>query len=132
MSEKLSVVIITLNEEKNIGRCLDAAWQVADEIVIVDSFSTDRTKEICTERGVAFYEHVFEGYGSQKNYAIQKAKHDLVLSLDSDEVLSTRLISSIRKIKTNPTHDSYYLSRLSFYIDRFIRHGHWFPEKKLT
>ncbi len=128
---KLSVVIITLNEEKNIKRCLDAAWQVADEIVVVDSFSTDRTKSICKDLGVAFIEHRFEGHIEQKNFAITKANYNYVLSLDADEVLSNELISSIRKVKQNPVFPAYTINRMSFYVDRFIKHGHWFPDKKI-
>lgn len=128
---KLSVAIITLNEEQSIGKCLDAAWQVADEIVVVDSFSTDRTREICEEKGAVFIEHPFEGHIEQKNYAISKATHEYVLSIDADEILSNQLISSINKVKQNPVHKAYSINRLSHYVDRFIRHGHWFPDKKV-
>ena len=131
MAHKLSVVIITLNEEKNIGRCLDAAWQVADEIVVIDSFSTDKTKEICLAKGVRFYENKFAGYIQQKNYSVTKVSHDLVLSVDADEVLSNQLISSIRKIKQDAKYNAYTINRLSHYVDKFIRHGHWFPDKKV-
>ena len=99
MSLKPSVVIITLNEENNIGQCLDAAIQVADEIVVVDSYSTDSTKEICLAKGAKFFEHKFEGHIQQKNYAVTKATHDHILSLDADEVISEKLASSIIEIK---------------------------------
>ncbi len=128
---KLSVVIITLNEEKNIAKCLDAAWQVADEIIVIDSFSTDRTQQICEERGAGFIENKFKGHIEQKNFAIEQAHFEYVLSVDADEVLSNELISSIRKVKLNPIFDAYTLNRMSFYVDRFIRHGHWFPDKKI-
>ncbi len=128
---KLSVVIITLNEEKNIGKCLDAAWQVADEIVVVDSFSTDRTRFICKEKGVKFVEHRFDGHIQQKNFAISQASFNYVLSLDADEVLSNQLISSILKVKQSFYYDAYTINRMSFYVDRFIKHGHWFPDKKV-
>lgn len=128
---KLSVVIITLNEEKNIGKCLDAAWQVADEIVVIDSFSTDRTREICEEKRAVFIEHRFDGHIEQKNFAISQASYDYVLSIDADEILSNQLISSIRKVKQHPTYDAYSINRMSHYVDRFIRHGHWFPDKKV-
>ena len=87
MSENLSVVIITLNEENNIGVCLDAAKQVADEIVVIDSYSTDKTKEICLAKGAKFIEHSFEGHIQQKNYAITQATYDHVLSIDADEII---------------------------------------------
>ncbi len=128
---KLSVVIITLNEEKNIGKCLDAARQVADEIVVLDSFSTDRTKHICEEKGAVFIENKFEGYGIQKNFGVSQASYDYILSLDADEVLSNHLISSIRKIKQHPSHAAYAINRMSFYVDSFIKHGHWFPDRKI-
>jgi L-malate glycosyltransferase len=131
MAEKLSVVIITLNEEKNIDRCLDAAWQVADEIVVVDSYSTDKTKKICLERGVKFIEHTFEGYGLQKNFAITQANCNYILSLDADEVLSDTLVQSINQVKQKPTFKAYQINRMSFYVDKFIKHGHWFPDKKI-
>ena len=131
MSQKLSVVIITLNEELNIGRCLQAAWQVADEILVVDSYSTDNTKQICLDTGANFIEHEFEGYIQQKNFAISKSGYDLVLSIDADEVLSNELITSILKVKQNPIYSSYSINRMSHYVDRFIRHGHWYPDIKI-
>ncbi|MEN8247337.1 MAG: glycosyltransferase [Bacteroidota bacterium] len=129
MPKKLSVTIITFNEAENIGACLEAAWQVADEIVVVDSYSTDNTKQICIDNGVKFFEHEFEGYKQQKNYATDKATYDLILALDADEVLSNELISSIQKVKQNPEHNAYTINRMSFYVNKFIKHGHWFPDK---
>lgn len=131
MSQKLSVVIITLNEEQNISRCLHAAWQVADEVVVVDSYSTDNTKQICLDTGVNFIEHEFEGYIQQKNFAISQSSYDLILSIDADEVLSNELISSILKVKQNPIYSSYSINRMSHYVDRFIKHGHWYPDIKI-
>ena len=81
MSEKLSAIIITLNEEKIIARCLEAVSQVADEIIVVDSFSSDRTEEICLEYGTKFYKHKFEGFIEQKEYARGLANYDLILSI---------------------------------------------------
>jgi len=131
MATKLSVVIITLNEELNIARCLDAALEVADEIVVVDSYSTDATKEICLKYNVAYFEHIFEGYIQQKNYAASMSKYDFVLSLDADEVLSEQLINSIQVIKKDPLFGAYSINRMSHYVDRFIKNGHWFPDKKI-
>src|SRR4051812_36871776 len=98
---QLSVVIITYNEEKNIGRCIDSVRDVADEIIVVDSFSTDKTKEICKGKNVRFIENVFEGHIQQKNFAADQATNDYILSLDADEALSEPLKSSILKIKGN-------------------------------
>ena len=103
----ISVVIITFNEEKNIGRCLRSVQDIADEIVVVDSFSTDRTEAICREFGARFVQHPFEGHIQQKNYAITQAAYPHVLSLDADEALSDELRESIRQVKEDWTHDGY-------------------------
>jgi glycosyltransferase involved in cell wall biosynthesis len=84
---KLSVAIITFNEERNIERCLLSVKEIADEIVVVDSFSKDRTRGICETHGAKFLEHVFEGHIQQKNYALSLCKGDWILSLDADEAL---------------------------------------------
>ncbi len=128
---KLSVVIITLNEEKNIFRCLDSVSDFADEILVVDSFSTDKTKEICKKHGVVFIEHRFEGHIEQKNYAIDQASNDFVLSLDADEVVSDKLKASIIEAKNNNSADGYYFNRLTNYCGRFIKHSGWYPDQKL-
>ena len=131
MSVKLSVTIITLNEEKNIGQCLEAARLVADEIVVVDSYSTDRTREICESYGARFIENVFEGHIQQKNFAVEQATYDHVLSLDADEILSEQLADSINAVKDNWQKDAYYLLRRSFYCGKFINHGDWYPDRKI-
>jgi len=92
---KLSAVIITFNEEDNINRCLNSLDDIADEIVVIDSFSTDGTKDICAEKGVRFIENSFVGHVEQKNFAVSQAKYDYVLSLDADEALSDELAASI-------------------------------------
>ena len=128
---KLSVVIITYNEERNIERCILSAKDIADEIVVVDSFSTDRTEEICSRHRVNFIRHAFEGYIEQKNWAKDQAKYDLVLSLDADEALSEELRASIHSVKQNPTFDGYYFNRLTNYCGKWIRHCGWYPDRKL-
>lgn len=77
---KISVVIITFNEEHNIERCLNSVIDIADEIMVVDSYSTDRTEEICRRYNVRFLQHKFEGYIEQKNWAVNRATYDYVLS----------------------------------------------------
>ncbi len=89
--EKISVVIITYNEERNIRRCLESVMPIADEIIVVDSLSTDRTEQICAELGVQFVKQKFLGYIEQKNYALKFAENEHVLSLDADEALSDEL-----------------------------------------
>ncbi len=128
---KLSVIIITLNEEKNIGRCLESISGVADEIVIVDSYSTDRTEEICKEYGTRFIKHAFEGHIEQKNWAITQARYPHILSLDADEVLSDRLRRSILEVKDNWEFDGYFFNRLTSYCGKWIRHASWYPSRKL-
>jgi glycosyltransferase involved in cell wall biosynthesis len=129
---RLSVVIITLNEEKNIGRCLDSVRDVADEIVVVDSLSADATKRICADRGVRFIEQPFLGYIEQKNFALAKATNPFVLSLDADEALSPELAASLQREKAGGfTADGYTMNRLSWFCDRWIRHGSWYPDRKL-
>ena len=103
----ISAVVITYNEEKNIGLCIKTLKAVADEIVIVDSYSKDSTKAICQKEGVRFVEHVFEGHIQQKNFALTQATHDFVLSLDADEYLSDELITSIKSVKQSPTHRAF-------------------------
>ena len=128
---KLSVVIITFNEEQNIGRCLDSVKEVADEIVVLDSFSTDRTKEICEEHKVRFFAHEFDGHIQQKNRAITYASFPYVLSLDADEVLSKTLKASILKAKQNWDADGYTFNRLTNYCGTWIHHCGWYPDRKL-
>lgn len=128
---KLSVVIITYNEEHNIERCLRSVKDVADEIVVVDSFSEDRTEEICRTYGVRFLQHPFAGYIEQKNYALKQATYDHVLALDADEALSPELCRSILQVKENWTADGYYFSRLNNYCGKWIRYSGWYPSRKL-
>lgn len=128
---KISVVIITFNEEKNILRCLSAVKAVADDIVVVDSFSTDRTRELCETNGARVVEHAFEGHIEQKNWAITQAHYPRVLSLDADEVLSETLQHSILEVKKDWPCDGYYFNRLTNYCGKWIRHCGWYPDKKL-
>ena len=131
MEVKLSVVIITYNEERNIARCIDSVKNIADEILIVDSFSTDRTEEICRAKGTTFIKNKFEGHIQQKNFAAGKAKYDRVLSLDADEALNDELKRSITEIKRNWEQDGYYMNRLTNYCGTWIKHCGWYPDKKL-
>ena len=130
-SLKISAVIITYNEEDNIGRCLESLKQTADEIVVVDSHSSDRTAEICKIQGVEFIQHPFEGHIEQKNYALSCAANDVVLSLDADEALSDELIESIQAARQSWRADGYSMNRLSRYCGRWIRHCGWYPDKKI-
>ncbi|MBU2590567.1 MAG: glycosyltransferase family 2 protein [Nitrospinae bacterium] len=128
---KISAVIITYNEERNIGRCLESLRGVADEIVVVDSFSKDKTEEICQKYGVRFIKYKFEGHIEQKNWAAAQAAYDHVLSLDADEALSDELKSSIMEVKDSWKYDGYYFNRLTNYCGQWIRHLGWYPDRKL-
>ncbi len=129
--QKLSVVIITLNEERNIERCLASVEGVADEIVVVDSFSTDKTEEICLRYGARFIRHPFGGYIEQKNHALKQCSFDYVLSLDADEALSAELKASVLKAKETLAADGYTMNRLTSYLGKWIRHCGWYPDVKL-
>lgn len=131
MAVSLSVVIITFNEEKNIRRCLESVIGIADDIVVIDSFSTDKTEEICNELGARFIKHKFEGHIEQKNYAITQAKFPHILSLDADEALSDKLKEEIRKVKENWDADGYVMNRLMNYCGTWIYHTGWYPDRKL-
>jgi len=128
---KLSVVIITFNEEKNIARCLESVKEIADDVVVIDSFSTDRTEELCKAKGVRFIQHKFEGHIEQKNWAITQAHYPYILSLDADEALNDTLKKSVLEIKNNWQYDGYYMNRLTNYCGKWIYHCGWYPDKKL-
>ncbi|MFC2138025.1 glycosyltransferase [Bacteroidota bacterium] len=128
---KISVVIITFNEEKNIGRCLESIKDIADDIVIVDSYSTDSTGEIVKEYGARFVQHPFEGHIQQKNWAITQAKYPHVLSLDADEAVSEKLKQSILEVKQRWKYDGYFFNRMTNYCGKWIKYNSWYPSKKL-
>lgn len=128
---KLSVVIITFNEEKNIARCLDSVKDIADEIVVVDSFSTDKTEEICRSRGVKFVQHAFPGHIEQKNWALTQSANPHVLSLDADEALDETLKKNIAAVKEDWACDGYEMNRLTNYCGAWIHHCGWYPDRKL-
>ncbi|MFM7021807.1 MAG: glycosyltransferase family 2 protein [Flavobacteriales bacterium] len=129
---KISVAIITFNEEKNIERCIRSVQEVADEIVVVDSFSKDKTEEICKSLGVKFIQNPFAGHIQQKNYAIDQCSGDYVLSLDADEALSEELKNSILNFKKSGlSSESYKFNRLSNYCGHWVRHCGWYPDTKV-
>lgn len=128
---KLSAVIITLNEERNLPRCLASLRDVADEIVVVDSFSTDGTRSIAEQAGARFIEHKFEGHIQQKNFALSCATHEWILSLDADEALDETLRASILTIKQNGRAKGYRMNRLTNYCGHWVRHCGWYPDTKV-
>jgi len=127
---KISVVVITFNEERNIGRCLESVKDVADEIIVADSFSTDNTPAIAKTHNAKIISRAFTGYAEQKNFATQQAANDWILSLDADEELTPELRSSILAIKKAPEYHVYQMPRLTNYCGQWIRHCGWYPDKQ--
>lgn len=127
---KISATIIVLNEEKKIESCLRSLLGVVDEIVVVDSCSTDNTEAICLRYPVRFIRHPFEGYVRQKNYAMHQATYDYILSLDADERLSDELRESILQAKANwGDVDGYALHRFNNYCGKWMRFSGWYERK---
>lgn len=127
----ISLVIITLNEEENIARCIKSVpW--ADEVIVLDSGSTDRTREIAESLGAKVHVQDFLGFRDQKQKATDLAKNDWILSLDADEALSLALSQEILyTFDTTPIQDGYTMPRLSFHLGRWIKHGGWYPDRQL-
>lgn len=122
--EKLSVCIITKNEQENISRCLDSIkW--ADEILVMDSGSVDRTVQICREYGCKIIEMPWHGFGTAKKGLVDAARNDWVLSVDADEVISEELVARIKAIVNKPDFDGYRIKRKSYYLGKLINHCGW-------
>ncbi len=123
----LSVIIITKNEAANIRACLESvAW--AEQIVVVDSGSSDETVQICRELGAQVHVHDWPGFGMQKNRALSYATHEWVFSIDADERVTPVLQSQLIEAMQGGGEDGYYLPRLSQFCGRFIRHSGWYPD----
>ena len=128
---KISGTIITYNEEKNIARCIESMLPVCDEIIVLDSLSSDKTKEICLKYNVKFLSKKFLGHVEQKNKAVEFTKNDYILSLDADEALTSDLQDQILDFKKSPNSDALKFNRLTRYIDRWIRNCDWYPDVKI-
>jgi glycosyltransferase involved in cell wall biosynthesis len=128
---KISATIITRNEERNLPRAIESL-RCCDEILVVDSGSTDRTVEIAARFGARVLEANWRGYAGQKNYASGQALHDWVLSIDADEALSEDLEGEIWALKKRgPSHDAYTVPRLAQYLGKWILHSGWYPDRKI-
>jgi hypothetical protein len=127
---KVSAVIITHNEERNIARCLASLRGVADEVVVVDSHSTDATQRICEEMGARCIQRAWDGYSPQRNFAVDAATHDWVLAIDADEELSDALRNSILKAKAEGGHLNFKFNRKTNYCGQWIHHSGWYPDTK--
>ncbi len=129
---RISAVIITYNEARNLHRCLDSLQDIADEVVVMDAHSTDETPDLCRQRGVRFYQHPFDGYAAQKNRANALTRGDWILSLDADEALSPALRAAILAQRDRlDDFDAYSFNRLTNYCGHWIRHCGWYPDRKV-
>ncbi len=129
--EKISVAIITKNEERNIRECLESVrW--ADEIVVVDNGSSDETVRICREFGARVFEEEWKGYSGQKNSAVEKTRNEWVLSLDADERVNPELRREIEAaLREDSSIDGYFMPRKNFFLGRWIRYCGWYPDRNL-
>lgn len=127
----ISACIITLNEQDNIGSCIESLDFVS-EIIVVDSFSTDHTRAIAEKYGAKFFTHKFEGHIQQKNIALSYATNTWVISLDADERVSREMRNKIFEIfKEGPKYDGYRFRRTTWYLTKWIRHGRFYPDRQL-
>ena len=129
--QPLSTVIMTYNEAENIERCIRSVKSFSDEILVVDSFSSDQTVEIAKSLGAIVLQHRFEGYIEQRRFIIEKASNDFVFTLDADEEASDALQNEILDIKKEPKHRHYSINRLNKIGEIWIYHGAWHPDWKL-
>lgn len=128
---KISATIITHNEERNIARAIESL-RCADEILVVDAGSNDRTVELAQKLGARVIESPWPGYAKQKNLAAERAEHDWILSLDADESVSEALEAEIWRLKkSGPQFDAYTMPRLARYLGKWIRHSGWYPDRKV-
>ena len=133
MFVKISAVIIAFNEAENIRHACESV-NFADEILVVDSESTDRTGEIAADCGARVLTKKWQGFSAQKQFAAENARHDWILSLDADERISPELRREILRIKESPVEtiaDGFRLPRRTFYMNRWIRGGGWYPDWQL-
>lgn len=132
MSNRLSVAIITFNEQKNIARCIESVREIADDIVVIDSYSNDDTAKIAHSLGARVISNKFLGHIEQKNFAITQAKYPLVLSLDADEAIDETLKQEIITIKKQDSFaPAYNTNRFNNYCGKWIKHGAWKNDWKL-
>lgn len=129
LHHNITATILTLNEELRIGACIDSLAGIAEEIIVVDSGSTDRTVEICREKGCRVVSRPMKGYGAQRQYATSLAGHTYVLAIDADEELSPAAAASLRRLKAEGfAHRGYAFTRLNFFCGQPVRHCGWYPD----
>jgi glycosyltransferase involved in cell wall biosynthesis len=126
---QLSVCLVAQNEQENLPRLLRSVQGIADEIIIVDGGSTDRTQDVAREHGAKVFFRTFTNHADQKNYAASLASHDWIFLLDADEELSPTLRQSVRTWKSQPAEFAVYeMPRLTWYLGAWIRHSRWYPD----
>lgn len=129
---RISACIITFNEERNIERCIRSLEGVADEVIVVDSFSKDNTVALAEALGAKVIQRPFNGYGEQKHFAEEQASNDWIFSLDADEALSDELKTTLLGLKNGtPAHQAYEVNILTNYCGKWIRHCGWYPQPKV-
>ncbi|MEM6916046.1 MAG: glycosyltransferase family 2 protein [Verrucomicrobiota bacterium] len=129
---EISLCVITLNEEENLDRCLESAAALVDEMVVLDSGSTDGTQGIAIGHGARWESKEWQGYVDQKNAVLDLAQHDWILLMDADECLSSALAQELQELKReleDSLHAGYSMPRCTFYEGRWIRHGDWYPDR---
>ena len=127
----ITAAIITLNEERNILRCINSLKDCVEEIVVLDSFSTDRTVAICLENKVRVIQREWLGYSQAKNYLNSQITTELIFSVDADEALTEALINEINQIRLSGKIAFYSVNRITNYCGKWIRHSGWFPDVKV-
>ncbi|RFC54243.1 glycosyltransferase family 2 protein [Brumimicrobium aurantiacum] len=130
MEHKITSTIITFNEERNIERCIDALVPISDEIIVLDSFSTDETVAICKRKNVRIEQREWKGYSSAKNYLNQLASYEYIFSVDADEAPDTEMQNEILKIKALGLTGIYEVNRMTNYCGKWIKHSGWYPDVK--
>ncbi|MDD8012275.1 MAG: glycosyltransferase family 2 protein [Acidobacteriota bacterium] len=134
MGMKISAVIIAYNEEDRLPDALASLEGVADEIVVIDSYSNDRTVEIAHSAGAKVWQNRFEDYGRQKNFAMKKAGCEWILNIDADERVSPELKRAVSELKEKGAQGNiaaFAIKRKTFYLGRWIRHSGWYPDRKV-
>ncbi len=126
----ISVVIITKNEEENIGRCIRSVLELSNDIIVIDSGSEDRTVDIAKSMGAKVFIEEWRGFSEQKNRGFELATHEWVLFLDADEEVSPELLRELRDRVGKEPHDCYMVNRQTYYMGKFLKHG-WFPEWRM-
>ena len=124
----ISVVLITFNEENKIRKTIEAVSSLTDDIVVIDSFSTDATKSICEELGVTFIQQTWQGYGNQKNAGHSYAKYDWILSIDADEVVSTELLNELKSLTFRSEKQVFNIPFKTYFCNTLIKYGGWNPQ----